>query len=177
LCSYLQPERRTSEHHGVRCDGCDREVVGNRYKCTVCHDYDLCEECERQGRHSQHPMTRYSTPIIPVGSSQAADLYNTLTLRSRNRRTPLNIDGIPRLSGEQLCNQRTLPPGQSCVICFIQPPEEPVGCVQCRQIIGCRRCVIEWNNSCNRSIPNCPLCRAEWYLGPEIVRWDELRTN
>ena len=35
-------------HKEYICDGCDAEpIVGIRYKCTVCEDFDFCEKCEK----------------------------------------------------------------------------------------------------------------------------------
>merc|ERR1712018_135359 len=49
-------------HPGVTCDGCDKQVVGFRYKCVQCPDYDLCERCEAKRIHPGHNMMRISTP-------------------------------------------------------------------------------------------------------------------
>lgn len=39
-------------HHGVFCDGCNKHPIsGIRYKCSVCPDFDFCEECESKTEH------------------------------------------------------------------------------------------------------------------------------
>ena len=46
------------------CDGCGMlPIVGWRYKCSICDDYSLCENCEeRIGGQHDHPFIkiRYS---------------------------------------------------------------------------------------------------------------------
>ena len=40
------------------CDGCDtKPIVGNRFHCTVCEDFDFCENCEKNNQHG-HPFKR-----------------------------------------------------------------------------------------------------------------------
>ncbi|MFH4982764.1 hypothetical protein AB6A40_009473 [Gnathostoma spinigerum] len=52
-------------HEGVECDNCDTRIVGIRYKCAECPDFDLCEACEKTGMHQHHPMIRYAIPETP----------------------------------------------------------------------------------------------------------------
>merc|ERR1711874_39757 len=48
-------------HSGVVCDACEKApIVGHRYKCVVCDDFDLCGSCEAAGRHPGHNMIRIS---------------------------------------------------------------------------------------------------------------------
>ena len=50
-------------HPGVTCDGCDKgPIIGHRYKCVVCDNYDLCGSCEAAGIHPGHNMIRISNP-------------------------------------------------------------------------------------------------------------------
>ena len=46
-------------HWEITCDGCDMyPIVGFRYKCAVCDDYDLCGSCKNAGKHPEHNMRR-----------------------------------------------------------------------------------------------------------------------
>ncbi len=67
--------RRTVEsHHGIYCDGdlCRDKgtyIVGDRYKCTVCHDTDFCANCEALpvSKHNRtHPLIKFKTPVRNV---------------------------------------------------------------------------------------------------------------
>jgi len=58
--------RGAQVHWGVVCDGCDGPVVGPRYKCLVCPDYDLCATCEARGLHAHHKMIRLPAPCKRV---------------------------------------------------------------------------------------------------------------
>jgi hypothetical protein len=54
----------TSIHQGITCDGCSvSPIVGVRYKCTVCQDFDLCEKCEESGKHPiDHVLIKMKEP-------------------------------------------------------------------------------------------------------------------
>lgn len=49
-------------HPRVTCDGCEGSVVGFRYKCMQCPDYDLCMSCENKKVHAQHLFMRIPSP-------------------------------------------------------------------------------------------------------------------
>ncbi|XP_017765708.1 PREDICTED: sequestosome-1 [Eufriesea mexicana] len=49
-------------HPGIKCDNCDDDIFGFRYKCLQCDDFDLCARCEARGKHWQHYMIRISQP-------------------------------------------------------------------------------------------------------------------
>lgn len=48
-------------HEGVVCDECGMDpVVGFRYKCLTCPDYDICGGCKKKianTSHGHHGMT------------------------------------------------------------------------------------------------------------------------
>ncbi|XP_034038121.1 sequestosome-1 isoform X2 [Thalassophryne amazonica] len=57
-------------HPNVTCDGCDSPVVGTRFKCSVCPNYDLCTTCQAQGMHTEHALLPIWHPLqwFPRGS-------------------------------------------------------------------------------------------------------------
>jgi hypothetical protein len=61
---------RGPRHNGVLCDGigCRKNkqpIMGARFKCAVCPDFDLCEACEASPLSSHeltHPLIKYKVP-------------------------------------------------------------------------------------------------------------------
>ena len=50
-------------HEGVTCDGCNKNpIVGTRYKCSSCLDYDLCKECKDKEVHNFHSFDEMEKP-------------------------------------------------------------------------------------------------------------------
>jgi len=63
----FQPEpEQLVVHQGVHCNCCAFPVVGVRYKCVICVDYDLCSRCEALNVHPlDHPMMKIEVPLAP----------------------------------------------------------------------------------------------------------------
>ena len=51
-------------HSGVTCDDCGiSPIKGNRYKCAVCHNFDLCSACEEKNKDThKHPFILIRSP-------------------------------------------------------------------------------------------------------------------
>lgn len=51
-------------HKNVICDKCKAApIVGSRFKCAVCANYDLCEKCEEKyGEEHNHPFIKIYEP-------------------------------------------------------------------------------------------------------------------
>jgi len=67
---YVKPKAKKTEettqdlpvHEGVTCDGCQGPIIGNRYKCVECPDYDLRQACSDKKIHSEHNMIKLTRP-------------------------------------------------------------------------------------------------------------------
>lgn len=59
-------DQAKEEHSGVVCDCCDSAIVGFRYKCTECFNFDLCMACEGKMRHREHIMLRIPSPTLSL---------------------------------------------------------------------------------------------------------------
>ena len=48
------PIKCDTVHEGIKCQKCFQEpIIGYRYKCSVCNDYDLCQNCEEKNSISE----------------------------------------------------------------------------------------------------------------------------
>lgn len=62
----LKMRKPAAVHHGYTCDGCEcSPIVGTRWRCAVCPDFDLCPKCEAAG--NKHPAEH---PLIKITDAQ-----------------------------------------------------------------------------------------------------------
>lgn len=71
--------------HNAYCDSCKDQIIGIRYKCNDCRDFDLCSSCkEKPGVHdSTHQFTAHTQDILnpvppPVTAEQKARLQERI---------------------------------------------------------------------------------------------------
>ena len=59
-------DEKEAIHKNVRCDGCKKyPIIGIRYKCTICHNFDYCEECEKKfNEEHNHPFLKIRKPEL-----------------------------------------------------------------------------------------------------------------
>jgi len=62
-------------HRFVKCDGCGvKPIVGTRYKCSICDDFDYCEKCEATKEHAHPFLKMKNSNCRPYGHFYEADL-------------------------------------------------------------------------------------------------------
>ncbi|KAN0003844.1 hypothetical protein ACTFIZ_010018 [Dictyostelium cf. discoideum] len=61
--SSEQKEYPTTVHNAL-CDMCQNQIIGYRYKCKVCPNYDLCQTCKDTNKHNpQHEFVAHEKDI------------------------------------------------------------------------------------------------------------------
>ena len=57
-------------HNGIKCERCQKlPIMGHRYKCPKCFNYNLCEECEQLNSEIEfHPHNNFMLIRIPEGA-------------------------------------------------------------------------------------------------------------
>jgi len=68
-CKQWKEDKKDGEsvHTFITCDGCSKSpIVGNRYKCNGCEDFDFCEDCYKnkiQEHNKDHSFKLIEKPV------------------------------------------------------------------------------------------------------------------
>eukprot|EP01116_Phalansterium_solitarium_P018830 TRINITY_DN5112_c0_g1_i1.p1 TRINITY_DN5112_c0_g1~~TRINITY_DN5112_c0_g1_i1.p1 ORF type:complete len:627 (+),score=225.12 TRINITY_DN5112_c0_g1_i1:79-1881(+) len=50
--------------HNALCNDCHTQIIGIRYKCSICSDFDLCQNCyPKRGHNANHTFTEHLLDI------------------------------------------------------------------------------------------------------------------
>ena len=60
--------KNLSRHPNILCDGCDEPIVGPRFKCIACDDFDWCDNCEadpvkKHDKGDHHVFLKINRPL------------------------------------------------------------------------------------------------------------------
>jgi hypothetical protein len=96
-------------HEGVQCNACGFPLVGIRYKCGICVEYNLCEDCEKlQDIHPiDHPLLKIRVPLPPTFQSVHVIATNLHLCRGQISRV-LNQPQIAQAAGLAKANWSSL---------------------------------------------------------------------
>jgi hypothetical protein len=114
-------------HHGITCDQCGASpVVGVRYRCSVCPDFDLCEVCVGRPEEAAHGDGGAHLFLRLAGASAALQRHPQVANRSGVAHEGVWCDLCPGVA--------TASPGRrGCII------GTRFQCVQC-QVDLCEAC-------------------------------------
>eukprot|EP01089_Gocevia_fonbrunei_P011411 TRINITY_DN2469_c0_g1_i1.p1 TRINITY_DN2469_c0_g1~~TRINITY_DN2469_c0_g1_i1.p1 ORF type:complete len:470 (-),score=71.10 TRINITY_DN2469_c0_g1_i1:73-1482(-) len=115
-------------HDGVQCDICQVfPIVGDRYKCGNCIDYDLCQLCEPNTTHdATHIFIKLKQPLPDV----YADMDNCLLRSNLYSNVQPPIQPTPIRLACSVGPPRLQPPPLACVVAppRITPMHPPLAC-------------------------------------------------
>ncbi|KAI5639994.1 THAP domain-containing protein [Phthorimaea operculella] len=63
LPGSFDKEISDDEHNDIACNHCMKPILGFRYKCIICEDFDLCHHCNQLEVHREHFMLRIPKPM------------------------------------------------------------------------------------------------------------------
>jgi len=74
-------------HERVACDGCEMfPIVGVRYKCSVCKNFDFCEKCEETKDHD-HAFLKIKRAVDAPKA-----MFTTINDRMPNAQADIDVD-------------------------------------------------------------------------------------
>ena len=49
------------DHDGIKCEKCFEEtIIGYRYKCSVCNNYNICQKCQEKNENSEESFNDFT---------------------------------------------------------------------------------------------------------------------
>lgn len=83
-------------HKDVFCDACSISdnvtIIGDRYKCRRCHDYDLCSTCYKSGKASGNHSAHHEMLRIPGPAEALFPVYDERKQTEQQPFAKSNID-------------------------------------------------------------------------------------
>ena len=149
-------KRKKEIHYSIICDGCNMgPLVGNRYKCKICQNFDYCEKCYEKNKttHSHEfeliKKSEFKKPKSPQQSSfyfedfskfgdfgnygRIFPFYHHHNRKRKRGDNRTNINNIPRFKNIHF--------GVQCDGCGVTPI---IGarykCAVCEQVDFCEQC-------------------------------------
>ncbi|TMW54462.1 hypothetical protein DOY81_000454 [Sarcophaga bullata] len=85
------------EHDQIECDGCYiSPIVGHRYTCIQCINYDLCQNCALDKIHMKHSMLQ-----ISVNNCSRADETNVSNNASEEEESSSSWEDVSDVSSDE----------------------------------------------------------------------------
>mmetsp|Transcript_40961 Transcript_40961/g.63932 ORF Transcript_40961/g.63932 Transcript_40961/m.63932 type:complete len:577 (+) Transcript_40961:223-1953(+) len=158
--------RRREVHTNIVCDGCQMNpIVGPRYKCGQCADFDLCERCHasfcrRDGHrihNASHTFRRLSAAETLSSQAMLAEFLGRAIRQQVPDTRPASENAIKDLEKITFESGVSEIGEEACVICQDEYEEgQELVRLPCKHEFH-SSCVISWLGRMN----TCPSCRHE----------------
>ena len=80
-------------HQDIICNKCGKEIIGDRFKCLQCKNFNLCEICEKSYNHDiKHIMI-----VIPIPLENENELSDKLDKNIYYKNQNMNYDLEPKI--------------------------------------------------------------------------------
>ncbi|CAJ0596157.1 unnamed protein product [Cylicocyclus nassatus] len=158
-----------SESNAVSCDG------------TQSLESELNDEITNEAAASEFEIRTVHLPVRENTVKSAWDSYIFYKIRRLFEHTSRAKKKFSRSSKS---SRHRSDEWGSCAICLDEKPLDPVGCIHCRQLVGCRSCANRWyttDRTKKHKLGNptnterCPLCRHEWKTRPAVKEMRKLK--
>jgi len=92
---FTRQNKKPAVHEGVMCDECKMfPIIGARYRCSQCTDYNICEICEYKEVHSHHQVIKYRKPLEHFNIELQSDAHMPTFSYTVYNSSPSFIDRI-----------------------------------------------------------------------------------
>ncbi|GAA6004852.1 uncharacterized protein JCM10292_002539 [Rhodotorula paludigena] len=123
-------------HHGVFCDRCTKTIVGPRYKCIDCSNYDLCESCIDSRRHFHPAQHDFGEKKCPGDASILSNRGVVEEKQPEPTQTPIEK---PAPAVQPVVQKQHVHPA-TCDICQMSVIGTRYKCLNCPDWDACESC-------------------------------------
>ncbi len=88
-------------HKNVFCNICMKNIVGKRFKCMVCENFDICEVCEDNPKltYHYHPLIRFMQIVDTKKVEETIDLFRLRYNLAKLNDSQLKFKIVQNLTG------------------------------------------------------------------------------
>jgi len=105
FCQFFQQNQSDQLVHPAICDCCQNKLIGNRHKCKICPDYDLCDKCfkinSQQPFHS-HAFQLINTKEYYVEQRKATETQSQTEIKKESPNSEIEMLKSPKIESPKV---------------------------------------------------------------------------